>query len=73
MKDLVDSVGLHTITDKNTKKVAEWYLTTQSEGIVVCFMTLDPSKCKNILNIVLKELGIESENENGNKEYITSK
>lgn len=63
MMDLVNSVGLHTITDENNKKVAEWYNTTQSEGIVVSFMTLDPSKCKTILNIILKELGLDVKGE----------
>ena len=58
MKNLVNSVGLHTLIDENEEKIAEWYLTTQSEGIVIYLMTLNPSKCKKILNIVLNTLGI---------------
>lgn len=52
-------LGLRWITDENNNRVAEWYLTTQTEGIVVNFRTLDPSKCKAILNTVLNKLGLE--------------
>ena len=53
----------HIITDENNKKIADWYITDPPKGFVVDFMTLDPSKCKAILNTVLKELGADMRGE----------
>ena len=49
--------SLNVIKDENGKKIADWYITDPPKGFIVDFMTLEPTKCKAILNIILKELG----------------
>lgn len=52
--------SLHTIEDENNNKIADWYITEPPKGFVIDFMTLDPPKCRAILDLVLKELGSEN-------------
>ncbi len=57
----VNNSCLHTVVDENNNKIADWYIAEPQKGFVIDFMTVDPSKCRAILNLVLNELGAESE------------
>lgn len=50
-------MGLHTITDKNGKKLAEWYLVEPPNSFIVQFFTFDLVKCRQITTMIIKELG----------------
>lgn len=51
------TMGLHTITDENGKKLAEWYLVEPPNSFIVQFFTFDLVKCRQITTMIIKELG----------------
>jgi hypothetical protein len=62
--------SLNIIEDENGKKIADWYIADPPKGFIVDFMTLEPTKCKAILNIILKELVAESKSMARKQIYI---